>query len=99
MHACRGLAFAHLGRTAEAIAEGRRGLELTPLGRDALSHAAAQHRLARIYLLVGEPERALDELEALLKLSYNFTPPWLRIDPTVAPLKGNPRLEKMIAGR
>jgi hypothetical protein len=41
----------------------------------------------RIYLLVGEPERSLDQLEPLLKMPYNLSPGWLKIDPTFAPLR------------
>ena len=41
-----------------------------------------QHQLARIYLLVGEPEKALDQFEPLLKIPYYLSPGWLRIDPT-----------------
>jgi hypothetical protein len=52
-----------------------------------------------MYLLVGEPEKALDQLEPLLKMPYYLSPGWLRINPTFAPLKGNPRFEKLIAGR
>jgi hypothetical protein len=65
------------------------------------AHAGAyiQHQLVRIYLLVGEPEKALDQLEPLLKMPYYLSPGWLRIDPTFAPLKGNPRFEKLVAGR
>jgi len=55
--------------------------------------------LVRIYLLVGEPEKALDRLEPLLKIPYYLSPGWLRIDPTFAPLMGNPRFEKLVAGR
>ena len=58
-----------------------------------------QHQLARIYILVGEPERALDQLEPLLTIPYYLSPAWLLIDPTFAPLKGNPRFEKLVAGR
>jgi hypothetical protein len=53
--------------------------------------------LARIYLLVGEPEQALDELEALLKMPYYVTPAWLRIHPDFASLTGNPRFEQLLA--
>jgi hypothetical protein len=56
-----------------------------------------QHILARVYLMAGEPEKALDILEPLVKLPYFLTPAWLRIDPTWAPLKGNPRFERLIA--
>jgi hypothetical protein len=53
----------------------------------------------RIYLLVGEPEKALDQLEPLLKIPYYLSPGWLRIGPTFAPLRGNPRFELLVAER
>jgi TolB-like protein/Flp pilus assembly protein TadD len=98
-HMFLGLALAYLGRKAEAVREGERGLALLPVSRDAYSGAYDQHQLARIYLLVGEPDKALDQLEPLLRIPYYLSPGWLRIDPTFAPLKGNPRFEKLVAGR
>ena len=56
-------------------------------------------QLARIYLLVGEPEKAFDQLEPLLRMPYYLSPGWLRIDPTFTPLKGNPRFERLVAGK
>jgi serine/threonine-protein kinase len=98
-HVIRGLALAYLGRKAEAIAEGKRGVALVPISRDAYTGAYNQHQLVRIYLLVGDPEKALDQLEPLLKMPYYLSPGWLRIDPTFAPLKGNPRFERLVAGK
>jgi TolB-like protein/Tfp pilus assembly protein PilF len=98
-HVFLGLALAYLGRKAEAVREGERGLALLPVSRDAYSGAYDQHQLARIYLLVGEPDKALDQLEPLLKIPYYLSPGWLRIDPTFAPLKGNPRFERLVAGK
>ncbi len=98
-HVFRGLALAYLGRKAEAIQEGQRAVALWPISRDANNGAYIQHQLVRIYLLVGEPEKALDQLEPLLKIPYELSPGWLRIDPTFAPLKGNPRFEKLVAHR
>jgi serine/threonine-protein kinase len=98
-HVLRGLALAYLGRKAEAIAEGQRAVALWPISRDAYFGAYVQHQLVRIYLLVGEPEKALDQLEPLLKVPYHLSPGWLRIDPTFASLKGNPRFERLVAGK
>jgi tetratricopeptide (TPR) repeat protein len=97
-HVIRGLALAYLGRKAEAIREGERGMALVPVSRDAFLGAYIQHQLVRIYLLVGEPEKALDRLEPLLKIPYLLSPGWLKIDPSFAPLWGNPRFERLIAG-
>ena len=57
-----------------------------------------QLQLARIYLLVGEPEKALDQLEPLLRIPYYLSPGWLRIDPTFDPLRSNPRFRKLVEG-
>jgi serine/threonine-protein kinase len=98
-HSIRGLVLAYLGRKAEAIAEGERGVTLMPVSKDAFLGAYLQHELVRIYLLVNEPEKALAHLEPLLRIPYALSPGWLRIDPTFAPLKGNPRFERLVAGR
>jgi len=98
-HVLRGLALAYLGRKAEAIAEGERGIALLPVSRDAFGGTYNQHQLVRIYLQVGEPEKALDRLEPLLKIPYYLSPGWLKIDPTFAPLRGNPRFERLASGQ
>ena len=97
-HVIRGLALAYLGRKAEAIAEGERGVALVPVSRDALLGSYIQLQLVRIYLLVGEPEQALDQLDSLLKIPYYLSPGWLKIDPNFAPLRGNARFERLVAG-
>jgi tetratricopeptide (TPR) repeat protein len=96
-HLFLGLSLAYLGRKAEAIREGVRGAELAPLNKDQSNGAYGQHILVRIYLLVGENEKALDLLEPLLKIPYYVSPGWLRIDPSFVPLKGNPRFERLLA--
>ena len=56
------------------------------------------HQLARIYVRTGQPEKALDQLETLMKVPYYLSPAWLRIDPEFAPLRGNPRCERLARG-
>jgi serine/threonine-protein kinase len=98
-HVFRGLALAYAGRKAEAIAEGERAVALVPPEKDALQNAYFVHVLARIYLLTGENEKALDLLAQLLARPYYLSPGWLRVDPTFAPLKGNPRFERLASAR
>jgi hypothetical protein len=57
-----------------------------------------QHQLVRAHMLVGEPEKALDKLEPLLKIPCYLSPGWLRIDPNFDPLRKNPRFQKLVAG-
>jgi tetratricopeptide (TPR) repeat protein len=96
-HAFLGLAHAYLGNKATAIREGKRGVGLRPMSRDALLGPYVQHQLVRICLLVGEPEKALDLLEPLLTNPYYLSPGWLKIDPNFDPLRGNPRFERLVA--
>jgi hypothetical protein len=92
-----GLSLAYLGRKEEAIREGLRGVELRPVSKDAYFGAYTQHQLVRIYTLVGEPEKALDQLEPLMKIPYYVSPAWLKIDPNFDPLRNNPRFQKLVA--
>jgi tetratricopeptide (TPR) repeat protein len=97
-HVLVGLAMAYMGRKEEAMREGERGVALARVTPDAFSGAYYQHLLVRIYTLVGEPEKALDQLEPLLKIPYYLSPGWLKIDPNFDPLRNNPRFQKLVAG-
>jgi serine/threonine-protein kinase len=97
-HALLGVALGYLGRKAEAVREGLRAVALLPATKDAYAGAYMQHLLARIYILSGEPEKALDQLEPLLRIPYFLSPGWLKIDPTFDPLRGNRRFERLVEG-
>ena len=70
-------------------------MELGPISQNAFAGPYLLHQLARTYILVGEPEQALDQLEVLLKIPYILSPGWLRIDPAFDPLRKNPRFQKL----
>jgi hypothetical protein len=55
-----------------------------------------RHQLIRVYLVLGENDKALDLLESLVKIPYYLTPQYLSIDPNFAQLRGNPRFEKLL---
>ncbi|HEY7482333.1 MAG TPA: protein kinase, partial [Gemmatimonadales bacterium] len=90
-----GLALAYGGDKEAAIREGERAVTNVPISRDAAVGPLRTH-LVRIYLLVGEPEKALDHLEPLLEIPHYVSPGWLKIDPTFDPLRGNPRFQRLV---
>ena len=93
-----GLALAYMGQKTEAVRWGRKGAEAVPPSKDTQSGSYFQHLLARIYILVGDQEKALDTLEELLEHPYYVSPGWLRIDPTFDPLRKNPRFQRLTQG-
>ena len=96
-HVLLGVALAYLGRKADAIREGRRGVELLPISRDGFFGPYVQLQLVRIYLLTGEPDLALDQLEPLLRVPFYLSPGWLRLDPTFDAVRGHPRFVEMVS--
>ena len=97
LHLALGFAYGGLGRKADAIREGKRGVELRPIEKDARSGAEALEDLACIYALVGEVDGAVEQLERLLSAPSSIAVPMLRIDPTWNPLRDNPRFQALLA--
>jgi tetratricopeptide (TPR) repeat protein len=97
-HAYLGLSLAYLGRKEDAIREGRRAVQLLPVAKDERDGPWDQHQLARIYILVGENARALDQIEPLMKIPYFLSPGWLEVDPNFTPLRQDPRFQKLVSG-
>jgi hypothetical protein len=93
-----GVALAYLGRKDEAIREGQRAMALVPVSKDAYGGPYLQLQMVRIYTLLGEPEKAMDQLEPLLRMPFYITPGWLRVDPNFDPLRKNPRFQRLVEG-
>jgi tetratricopeptide (TPR) repeat protein len=90
-------ALAQIGRFAEAIKEGEIAVAMRP--NDYYVGANLRHNLIEICILAGDHQRALDHLEVLVRMPYYMTPAWLRIDPTLVPLRNEPRFKKLLEPR
>jgi serine/threonine-protein kinase len=95
-HSALGFAYAGLGRKDEAIREGKRGVELTPVSKDALIGPSRVGDLAEIYTIVGEYDAALNGIEYLLSIPSALSVPWLRLDPLWDPLRDHPRFQALL---
>jgi len=93
-----GLAEAYRGHRYQAIQEGRRAVELLPLSKDALDGTFAIRELAEIYMAVGEANSAIDQLQGMIAVPSYASAAGIKADPTWAPLRGNPRFERLVAG-
>jgi serine/threonine-protein kinase len=93
-----GVAHAYLGRRDDAMRLGEQGMKALPLTKDAVLGSYLQHQAARIYILLGEPDKALDLLEPLLKIPYFLSAGWLKIDPTFDPIRKHPRFQRLAEG-
>ncbi len=94
-----GLALASAGRFSEAIAEAERAGELLPVARDFVPGSAVKFALVRVLVRAGQRDRALALLEPLVREPFYLSPGWLRIDPSLAALRGDARFERVVAGR
>lgn len=90
-----GLAYAGLGRAVNAIREGERAVRLHPVSQDAQYGPLRLGNLARIYVLVNEPDKAIQQLEAVLSRPGPLSAGWLRADPFWDPLRASPRFQRL----
>jgi hypothetical protein len=68
-----------------------------PVEREALLGPDWLRYLAQVYMMVGDPDRALGELERLLSIESSLTVHWLRLDPLWDPLRAYPPFQELLA--
>ena len=90
------LAFdpAFLGRRDDAIREAERALEAM-----AADVPRSQHYLwnfATIYIVLGEPERAIEKLDEYLTVWSNRTAAGIEADPFWDPIRDHPRFQALL---
>jgi len=95
-HSSLGTAYAGLGRKQDAIREGQAGVNLMPVSRDAYQGPYRVEDLVRIYVMVGENEAAIGQLEYLMSIPADLGIGALRLDPACKPLRDHPRFQALI---
>jgi TolB-like protein/Flp pilus assembly protein TadD len=98
LHALLGLTLALMGRTDEAVEHGKRGTALAPVPENVDVGPYVEELLARIYVMAGQPEKAVERLEVMLEQPHAVSRAWLRIDPHFAPIRNHPAFVRLVRG-
>ena len=92
-----GLTDAMLGRSNEAIQEGKRACEILPYTKDSWIGPTFITYLGVIYATCGEKEAALQQLKTSAELPIGVTYGELKQSPDWDSLRGDPRFEQIAA--
>ncbi|MHC4807904.1 MAG: tetratricopeptide repeat protein, partial [Planctomycetota bacterium] len=95
-HSSLGIASAGLGRKEDAIREGKLAVELLPVSKEAMCGPFRVDDLTRIYVMVGQFDAAIDQLEFLLSIPSELSIPLLRLDPAWDPLRDHRRFKRLL---
>jgi len=96
--AALGLTYAYLGQSEEAVREGLRAVNLYPISGDAFEGPRYILNLAKIYAVIGERDKSIEQLEILLSIpsGNNYSQALLRIDPIWDSLRINRRFQNLL---
>jgi serine/threonine-protein kinase len=91
-----GMIDAALGNKDDAIAEGRKAIELVPISKDAIFGSTLLQNLAVIYAWTGEKEAAFDALNQLVGVPGYLSYGQLSLHPYWAHLRNDPGFSKIL---
>jgi TolB-like protein/predicted Zn-dependent protease len=92
-----GVVDAALGNKEDAIREGERAVELSPVSKSSIEGPVLIQYLAVIYALAGDKDRAIERLAEAAKLpGSHVTYGYLRLHPLWDSLRGDPRFEGIV---
>jgi TolB-like protein len=96
-HAKLGIAYALLGQDIGAWMEGSSAVSLVPLSADAYEGADHMRDLAVVYSLIGEPDLAVQQIEAVLSVPSPLNRLDLLLDPVFDSLRDLPEFQRLSA--
>jgi tetratricopeptide (TPR) repeat protein len=96
IHSSLGIVYAMLGRKEDALREGKLGVDLYPISKDALVGPSRIEDLAQIYTILGMFDEAVNHLDHLLSIPCLLSEPLLKLHPKWDPLRDHPRFKQLI---
>ena len=88
--------FARQGKKNKAIEYGIKAKEILPISKDALFGVSPEINLAKIYVLIGEVEEGLKQIEYLSTIDGGIHYGILKIDPVWDSLRSDQRFINII---
>jgi len=88
---------AALGKKDLAIREAQHAIDLMPTSKDIYDGALVLEGLAQVYTWTGDRDRAIETLQKLQMMPGYTNYGRLKLHPLWAPLRGDPRFEKIVA--
>jgi len=88
---------ANLGEKDLAISEAQHAIDLMPTSKDIYDGALVLEGLAQVYTWTGDRDRAIETLQKLQTMPGYTNYGRLKLHPLWAPLRGDPRFEKIVA--
>jgi tetratricopeptide (TPR) repeat protein len=95
LYSALGKIYAGLGLKEKAIEFGKKGEELMPIKKEAYRGIFRVEDLARIYVITGEYQEAIKQLDSLLSLPTTISVNLLLMDPNWKPLWNLPEFKKL----
>ena len=92
-----GLAWAGLRQKEQAVLYAAKGAELLPTSRDAFDALFLIVNLAEVFVIFGEHDAAIEQLEFLLSIPGFVSVPYLKLDPLWDPLREHPRFQQLLS--
>ncbi len=88
---------ANLGQKDLAIQEAQHAIDLMPISKDIYDGALVLEGLAQVYTWSGDRDHAIELVQKLLTMPGYTNYGRLKLHPLWAPLRGDPRFEKIVA--
>jgi tetratricopeptide (TPR) repeat protein len=95
LYSAIGITYAGLGQKEKAIKEGKKAVDMMPINKEAYRGTYRVEDLARIYVMVGKYDKALEQIKLLLTIPSGLSVKLLLLDPIWKPLWNLPEFKKI----